>query len=140
MVPKKKSYHQVWSTASYTATIPTFLQRHQMISCAIQKRLEKENRISGYCYISIYTRIIIYTGHREIGLVLAGHYFLKQNLVVAITSEPNGNAAFDALPPHCNSGTRWPFLRLKYSRYAIKKSSRVQGLVYSVGGRTNRGT
>ena len=35
-------------------------------------------------FLYIITRIIIYNGHREISLVLAGHYFLKQNLVMAI--------------------------------------------------------
>ena len=33
------------------------------------------------------TRIIIINGHREIGLVLAGHYFLRKSLVVAIKSK-----------------------------------------------------
>ena len=47
------------------------------------------------------TRIIIYTGHRENSLVLAGHYFLKKNLVMAIKSEPHDNTAFDCLLPHC---------------------------------------
>ena len=33
------------------------------------------------------TRIIIINGHREIGLVLAGRYFLRKSLVVAIKSK-----------------------------------------------------
>ena len=34
-----------------------------------------------------FTRIILYTGHREIGLVLAGHYFQTKYLVVAVKPE-----------------------------------------------------
>ena len=46
----------------------------------------ENTRVSGNM-ISDNTRIIIYTGHREIGLVLAGHYFLKTYLVLAVKSE-----------------------------------------------------
>ena len=34
------------------------------------------------------TRIIIYTGHRDIGLVLASHYFLNKNLVMPAVPAP----------------------------------------------------
>ena len=41
------------------------------------------------------TRIIIYTGHRDIGLVLASHYFLNKNLVMTLP-EPDRYTAFDS--------------------------------------------
>ena len=45
--------------------------------------------------------LVIYKGHREIGLVLAGHYFLEENLDLAFKSEPNGNIPLDSLLFHC---------------------------------------
>ena len=47
------------------------------------------------------TRILIYTGHRKFGLVLAGHYFLEKNLVLAVKSEPDSDTAFAFLLFHC---------------------------------------
>ena len=51
----------------------------------VKNYLEKIYKVI-YMWIDLFpiTRIIIYNGHREISLVLAGHYFLKQNLVMAI--------------------------------------------------------
>ena len=40
-----------------------------------------------YTITSVFTRIIIYNGHREKSLVLAGHYFLKLSLVMAVKSK-----------------------------------------------------
>ena len=42
--------------------------------------LSHPTRTTGKCLSlkTAFTRIIIYTGHREMGLVLAGHYFLKK--------------------------------------------------------------
>ena len=49
----------------------------------ILTRIEEQNKIER----EEVRGIIIYTGHREIGLVLAGHYFLKTYLVLAVKSE-----------------------------------------------------
>ena len=47
-------------------------------SIVLPQRTRLRGDSSGELEIGSNTRIIIYTGHREIGLVLAGHYFLKK--------------------------------------------------------------
>ena len=68
------------------------------------------------------TRIIIYNGHREIGLVLAGHYFQKENLVLAFKSESNGDTSLDSLLFHSKCTGQVAVLPvIRWSLYTIMR-------------------
>ena len=69
--PKQPSHSESWLDNGSIVDIP--------LNGSIL-RWARLKLITGTCC----TRIIIYNGHREIGLVLAGHYFLKLYLVMAI--------------------------------------------------------